>query len=160
MTAREPDHPAPRIEQPGRLRDIRRQLGCGSQGLPRRHPSQDERSNTRGERAGHSPDRRADTRSLRAPAKPLPSPSPRARSALEGADPPPATWAAVLLAVAPAPVAALAAFAPAWFGRLAAVLGVVVLVAGIAGAVTHTGLFFVPALAVMIVAAVRLWRDQ
>jgi hypothetical protein len=81
-------------------------------------------------------------------------------SALEGADPPPATWAAVLLAVAPAPVAALAAFAPAWFGRLAAVLGVVVLVAGIAGAVTHTGLFFVPALAVMIVAAVRLWRDQ
>ena len=51
-------------------------------------------------------------------------------SALESADPVPVTWAAVLLAFAPAAVAALAAFAPARFARLAAVLGVVVLVAG------------------------------
>ena len=38
-------------------------------------------------------------------------------AALEGADPIPATWTAVLLAVAPAPLALAAAFAPArWPG--------------------------------------------
>jgi hypothetical protein len=81
-------------------------------------------------------------------------------SALNSADPIPVTWAAVLLAVAPAPVAALAAFAPAPAARLAAVLGLAVLVTGIAGQVTHTGLFFIPALAAMTVATARLWRDR
>jgi hypothetical protein len=70
------------------------------------------------------------------------------------------TWAALLLAIAPAPLAALAAFAPAPVARLAAPLTVAVLVAGIAGQVTHTGLFFVPALAVMAVAVLRLWRER
>jgi hypothetical protein len=35
-----------------------------------------------------------------------------------------------------------------------------VVVAGIAGQVTHAGLFFVPALAALAGAAVRLWREE
>jgi hypothetical protein len=38
--------------------------------------------------------------------------------------------------------------------------GVGILVAGIIGQVTHSGLFFVPALVVLAVAAVKLWREQ
>ena len=70
------------------------------------------------------------------------------------------TWASLLLALAPAPLAAAAAFAPAPVNRLAAVIGVLVLVAGIAGSISHTGLFFVPALVVLAVGAVKLWREQ
>ena len=81
-------------------------------------------------------------------------------AALESADPIPVTWAALLLAIAPAPLAALAAFAAAPVARLAALVTVAVLVAGIAGQATHTGLFFIPALAVMAVAALRLWRER
>ena len=62
-------------------------------------------------------------------------------AALNSADPIPATWAALLLAIAPAPLA------------------VVVLLVGIIGQVTHTGLFFLPALAATAVAALRLWRE-
>jgi hypothetical protein len=80
-------------------------------------------------------------------------------AALEGADPVPATWTAVLLAVGPAPLALAAAFAPVPAARLAAPLAVAMLVAGIIGQATHTGLFFLPALAAMTVAAVRLWRE-
>jgi hypothetical protein len=80
--------------------------------------------------------------------------------ALEGADPIPATWAAVLLAVAPAPLAAAAAFAPAPVARVALIAAAAVLVAGIAGQVTHTGLFFLPAMAALGGAAVRLWREE
>jgi len=81
-------------------------------------------------------------------------------SALVGADPIPATWSSLLLAIAPAPLAAAAAFAPASINLLAAVAGLAVLIAGIAGQLTHTGLFFVPALVVLAVAAVKLWREQ
>jgi hypothetical protein len=81
-------------------------------------------------------------------------------SALVGADPVAATWSSLLLAVAPAPLAAAAAFAPAPVNLLAAMAGIAVLVAGIAGQLTHTGLFFVPALAVLAVAVVKLWREQ
>ena len=81
-------------------------------------------------------------------------------SALVGADPIPATWSSLLLAVAPAPLAAAAAFAPAPVNLLAAVAGIVVLVVGIAAQVTHTGLFFVPALVVLAVGAVKLWRER
>jgi len=80
-------------------------------------------------------------------------------SALVSADPVPATWSALLLAVAPAPLALAVAFAPAPAARLAAPLAVVVLVTGMIGQVTHTGLFFLPALVAMIVAAVLLWRE-
>jgi hypothetical protein len=78
---------------------------------------------------------------------------------LEGADPIPATWPTLLLAVAPAPLALAAAFLPARVARLAAPLTMVALVTGIVGQVTHTGLFFLPALAAMAVAGLRLWRE-
>jgi hypothetical protein len=81
-------------------------------------------------------------------------------SALAGVDPPPVTWASLLLAIAPAPLAAAAAFAPAVVARLAAVACAAVLVAGIAGAIGHTGLFFVPALVVMVIGGVKLWRER
>jgi hypothetical protein len=81
-------------------------------------------------------------------------------SALTSADPLSVTWASLLLAIAPAPLAAAAAFAPAPVSRLAAVVGVVVLTAGIAGSIVHTGLFFVPALVVLAVGGVKLWREQ
>jgi hypothetical protein len=60
----------------------------------------------------------------------------------------------------PCPSNAAAAFAPAPVNLLAAVAGIAVLVAGIAGQLTHTGLFFLPALVVLAVAAVKLWREQ
>jgi hypothetical protein len=80
-------------------------------------------------------------------------------AALEGADPVPATWTALLLAVAPAPLALLVAFAPAPVARLAAPLAVIVLVTGMIGQVTHTAVFFLPALVAMTGAALRLWRE-
>ena len=55
--------------------------------------------------------------------------------------------------------AAAAAFAPAGLNRLAAVVGVLVLIAGIAGGILHTGLFFLPALVVLAVGGVKLWRE-
>jgi hypothetical protein len=81
-------------------------------------------------------------------------------SALVGVDPPPVTWSSLLLAVAPAPLAAAAAFAPAPVNLLAAVAGIAVLAAGIVAQLTHTGLFFVPALVVLAVGAVKLWRER
>ena len=82
-------------------------------------------------------------------------------SALVGADPIPATWSSLLLAAAPAPLAAAAAaFAPGPVNLLAAVAGIAVLAVGIVAQVTHTGLFFVPALVVLGVGAAKLWREQ
>jgi hypothetical protein len=81
-------------------------------------------------------------------------------SALVSADPLAVTWSSLLLAIAPAPLAAAAAFAPAPASRLAAVATGVVLVVGIVGGITHTGLFFVPALAVLAVGAAKLWRER
>lgn len=80
-------------------------------------------------------------------------------SALVSADPEPATWAMLLLAIAPAPLAAGTAFLPARLARLTAVAAAIVLLVGIIGAVRHTGLFFVPALAVMVVAIIKLWNE-
>ncbi len=80
-------------------------------------------------------------------------------SALVSADPAPATWSMLLLAIAPAPLAAATAYLPARLARLTAVAAAIVLLAGIIGAVTHTGLFFVPAFAVMVVAIIKLWRE-
>jgi len=37
---------------------------------------------------------------------------------------------------------------------------VVAIVVGGVGQITHTGLFFVPALAVLVVAGVMLWRER
>lgn len=72
----------------------------------------------------------------------------------------PATWSALLLAAAPAPLAFAAAFAPAPANRLALAAAVVAIIVGGAVQITHTGLFFVPALAVLVVAGVRLWRER
>jgi hypothetical protein len=80
-------------------------------------------------------------------------------SALQSVDPLAVTWAALLLAIAPAPLAALVVFGSARVARVAASAGVVVLVAGIAGEIVHIGLFFVPALVAMAVVAVMLWRE-
>jgi hypothetical protein len=79
---------------------------------------------------------------------------------LAGADPVPAAWSALLLAVAPARVAPAVAFAPAPLNLLAVVAGAAVLVAGIAGQVTHTRLFFAAALVVLPFAADGLWPEQ
>jgi hypothetical protein len=81
-------------------------------------------------------------------------------SALNSADPLAVTWWSLLLAIAPAPLAGAAAFAPAPANRVAAVIGVLVLVAGIAGGIVHVGLFFVPALVVLAVGGIKLWREQ
>jgi hypothetical protein len=81
-------------------------------------------------------------------------------SDLLGADPVAVTWSSLLLAIAPALLAAAAAFAPAPVNLLAAIAGVVVLVAGIAGQITHTGVLFVPALVTLAVGGVKLWREQ
>jgi hypothetical protein len=81
-------------------------------------------------------------------------------SALLSADPLAATWASLLLAVAPALLAAAARYAPAPVSLLAAVAGVAVLVAGIAGEITHIGLFFLPALVALAIGAVEIWREQ
>jgi len=81
-------------------------------------------------------------------------------SALVSADPLAATWYSLLLAVAPALLVAAAAFAPAPAGLPLAVAAAVVLVVGVIAAISHTGLFFVPALAVLIVGVVKLWRER
>ena len=81
-------------------------------------------------------------------------------AALVSVDPIPPSWSALLLAVAPAPLALAAAYAPSAAARLAAPLAVVALAIGLIGQVTHTGLFFLPALVAMVVAALRLWREK
>jgi hypothetical protein len=80
-------------------------------------------------------------------------------AALVSVDPAPATWASLLLAIAPVLLAAATAHAAARIARFTALAGIAVLVAGIIGAIGHTGLFFVPALAVLIVGTIKLWRE-
>jgi len=82
--------------------------------------------------------------------------------AATAAAPPSWRWrrAALLLAIGPAPLALAAAFAPSPANLLAAAGGVAVMVAGIAGQITHTGVFFLPALAALAVSSVLLWREQ
>jgi len=81
-------------------------------------------------------------------------------SALLGADRPPVTWAALLLAIAPAPLGAAVVFTRPPVAWLAAIAGAAVTAVGIGGAISHTGLFFVPALVAFIVTAVQLRREQ
>jgi hypothetical protein len=81
-------------------------------------------------------------------------------SALVSADPLAVTWWSLLLAIAPAPLAAAAAFAPVPVNGLAALVDLLVLVAGIAGGILHTGLFFVPALVALAIGSVGLWRER
>ena len=81
-------------------------------------------------------------------------------SALVSADPLAVTWWSLLLAIGPAPLAAAAAFAPVPVNRLAALAGLLVLIAGIAGGILHIGLFFVPALVALAMGTVQLWRER
>ena len=81
-------------------------------------------------------------------------------SALNSADPLAVSWSSLLLAIAPAPLLAIVAFAPGRVARPAAAVAVVVLVAGIVGGILHTGLFFLPALIVLAVGTVKLWQEQ
>ncbi len=80
-------------------------------------------------------------------------------SVLTRLNPVPATWAMLLLAIAPVLLAAATAFAPPRIRRVTAIAGIAVLIIGIIGAITHTGLFFVPALVVLIVGTMKLWRE-
>ncbi len=81
-------------------------------------------------------------------------------SALLSVDPLAVTWWSLLLAIAPAPLAAAAAFAPDPVNGLAALAGLLVLVAGIVGGIVHIGLFFVPALVALAIGSVMLWRER
>jgi hypothetical protein len=81
-------------------------------------------------------------------------------SALVGMDHPPITWPALLLAIAPAPLAAIIAFGPQSIALPAAAIVAIVLIAGIAGAFLHIGVFFLPALLILAVAIVKLWGER
>jgi hypothetical protein len=81
-------------------------------------------------------------------------------SALLSADPIAATWAALLLAIAPALLAAAAFYAPAPASLPAAVAAAGVMVAGLVGEIAHIGLWFLPALVVLAIGAVLLWRER
>jgi hypothetical protein len=80
-------------------------------------------------------------------------------SALVSVDPLGATWWSLLLAIAPAPLVAVAAFGPLPIARVLAWAGAAVILAGLIGGILHTGLFFAPALIVLVVGAVKLSRE-
>lgn len=81
-------------------------------------------------------------------------------SALLSVDPIPVSWSSLLLAIAPVPLGVVAALAPAPAARLAALAGLAVLIAGTAGQATHAGLLFLPALLVLAVGTVTIWRER
>ena len=80
-------------------------------------------------------------------------------SALVSIDALAATWAALLLAVAPVLLGVLIAFGPLRVARLAAVASAAVIIAGIAGGDWRTGLLFLPALIAVLIAGFMLWRQ-
>ena len=81
-------------------------------------------------------------------------------SALVSADPLAATWWSLLLGVAPALVVAAAAFTPVSVGRLIAPVAAIVLIVGMIGGITHIALWFLPALVILAVGAVKLWPES
>jgi len=80
-------------------------------------------------------------------------------SLVRSIDPLPASWWALLLAIAPIPLAALAAFGPGPVRMPAAWAAVAVMLAGLIGGILHLGLFFAPALVVMVIGALKLRRE-
>ena len=80
-------------------------------------------------------------------------------AALLSVDPLAASWSSLLLAIAPAPLAAVAGFGPVSVARVAAWAGAAVILAGLIGGVLHTGLFFAPALIVLVVGAAKFSRE-
>ena len=81
-------------------------------------------------------------------------------SLIRSIDPLPVSWWALLLAIAPVPLAALAAFGPKPVRMPAAWAAVAVMLAGLIGGILHLGLFFAPALIVMVVGALKLSRES
>jgi len=81
-------------------------------------------------------------------------------SALLSVDPLPATWSALLLAIAPAPLTALAAFMPPVIAKPAAVVAAVAMIVGILGGIGRTGSLFIPALVALVVGGARLWLAE
>lgn len=80
-------------------------------------------------------------------------------AALTSTSPIPVTWAALLLVIAPVPLALATAFSPPAIARLLAPLTILVLlVAGIAEA-AHIGAFFLPAAIALSFVSARLWRE-
>jgi hypothetical protein len=86
-------------------------------------------------------------------------------SALLSADPLAASWWALLLAVAPAPLAAAAAFTAPRLARAAVAAAGAAILVGIVGSLTEwstsnarTGVLFFLALAAVVVGGLRLWR--
>jgi hypothetical protein len=73
------------------------------------------------------------------------------------------TWSALLLAIAPAPLAAAAAFTPLRLAIPAAAAAAVAMLVGIVGGIGHTGPLFIPALIVLVIGVLgatdglRLW---
>jgi hypothetical protein len=80
-------------------------------------------------------------------------------AALLSVDPLGVTWWSLLLAIAPAPLAAVAAFGPLPVAKVVAWADAVIILAGLIGGVLHTGLFFAPALVVLVVGALKLTRE-
>jgi hypothetical protein len=81
-------------------------------------------------------------------------------SALISADPIAATWASLLLAIAPVLLAAPGAYLPSRPARLAAVAApAAVILIGMIGAIHQAGALFIPAFAMLVVAAVRQRRE-
>jgi hypothetical protein len=86
-------------------------------------------------------------------------------AALLGSTPLATTWPALLLAIAPAPLAAAAAFTAPRLARLAAAAAGVAIIVGIVGSLTEwstsdarTGVLFILAFAAVVVGGLRLWR--
>jgi hypothetical protein len=79
-------------------------------------------------------------------------------SALLSADPIAASWSALLLAVAPVLLTAMAAFAPRGLALPAAAAATVALLVGLIGGISHTGPLFIPALVAVVMGGVRIWR--
>jgi hypothetical protein len=80
-------------------------------------------------------------------------------SALVSADPIAATWASLLLAIAPAPLAAAGAFLPARLARPATMAALLVILVGIIGAFHPAGVLFIPAFLVLLAGAALQWRE-
>jgi len=81
-------------------------------------------------------------------------------SALLSVDPLPTIWSALLLAIAPAPLTALAAFTPPLTARPAAIAAAIAMIVGIAGGIGRTGSLFIPALVAVVVGGARLWLAE
>ena len=65
-----------------------------------------------------------------------------------------------MLAIAPAPLTALAAVGPRAAARLAAAAAAVAMIVGIVGGIGRVGSLFIPALIAVVVGALRLWLAE